>query len=171
MIKNEKTKIWINRVFAFVVGGLLLFLIMNFSVAEKLRKELDESKYAAGRLLNAAKTNIGNKNYSRAKESLDMLAEKHPGSNEAVEGYKLYNVIENAEQADQVMQAESDFKWNEAVEGVRMEWERKTAGEMRDKIAKERDQLEKDMSKILSEEWEKNENNIRKEWEERHGEA
>lgn len=165
MIKNEKTRVWVNRIFAFVVGGLLLFLIMNFAVAGKLRKELDESKYEAGRLLNDAKANIENKKYDRAKESLNMLTEKHPGSNEAVEGNKLYNVIETAVQTEQKMQAELDSKWGEAEGGVRKEWETKTAAEMRDKIAKERDQLEKDMNKILAEEWEKNKDKIREEWE------
>ena len=63
------------------------------------------------------------------------------------------------------MQAELDLKWGEAEGGVRKEWETKTAAEMRDKIAKERDQLEKDMNKILAEEWEKNKDKIREEWE------
>ena len=171
MIQNETTRVWVNRIFAFVVGGLLLFLIMNFSVAEKLRKELDESKYAASRLLNDAKANIENKIYDRAKESLNLLTEKHPGSNEAVEGNKLYAVIETAVQTEQKMQAALDSKWGAAAEGVRKEWETKTAAEMRDKIAKERDQLEKDMNTILAAEWKKNEDKIRKEWEISQGEA
>ena len=171
MIQNETTRVWVNRIFAFVVGGLLLFLIMNFSVADKLRKELDESRYAASRLLNDAKADFENKRYGRAKESLDMLAEKHPGSIEAVEGNKLYNVIDNAVKADQAAQAESDLKWEEAVAGVRKEWEGKTAAEMRDKIAKQRDQLENDMDNILAAEWEKNKEKIREEWEKLHGEA
>ena len=105
MIQNEKTRIWLNRIFAFVVGGLLLFLIMNYSVAEKLRKELDESKYAASRLLNDAKANIENKNYARAKASLNTLTEKHPGSNEAAEGTKLFEQIETAIKTEQKMKA------------------------------------------------------------------
>ena len=171
MIQNEKTRVWVNRVFAFIVGGLLLFLIMNFSVAEKLRKELDESRYEAGRLLSEAKANIENKKYDRAKESLNMLTEKHPGSNEAVEGKKLYTGIETAIQTDQKMQTARDLKWGEAAGGVRKDWEAKTAADMRDKIAKEKDQLEKDMNKILAEEWEKNKDKIREEWEKLHGEA
>ena len=171
MIQNETTRVWVNRIFAFVVGGLLLFLIMNFSVAEKLRKELDESKYEAGRLLSDAKANFENKRYDSARESLTMLTEKHPGSNEAVEGNALYTVIETAVQTELKMQSEMDLKWGEAAEGVRKEWELKTAAEMRDKLVKESDQLEKDMNKILAEEWEKNKTKVREEWEKGLGEA
>ena len=171
MIQNETTRVWVNRIFAFVVGGLLLFLIMNFSVADKLRKELDTSRYAASRLLNDAKADILNKRYDRAKESLDMLVEKHPGSSEAVEGNKLYAVITTSVKTDQTTQAASDLKWEQAVEGVRKEWEMKTAAEMRDKIAKQSDQLEKDMIKILAADWETNKEKIREEWEKIHGKA
>jgi hypothetical protein len=171
MIQNETTRVWVNRIFAFLVGGLLLFLIMNFSVADKLRKELDASRYEASRLLNDAKADIENKRYDRAKQSLDMLAEKHPGSSEAVEGNKLYAVITTSVQTDQITQTASDLKWKDAVEGVRTDWETKTAAEMRDKITKQSDQLEKDMNNILAAEWEKNKEKIREEWEKLHGKA
>ena len=171
MIKNEKARVWVNRIFAFAAGGMLLFLIMNFSVAEKLRKELDESRYAAGQLLNDAKARIESKSYDRARESLNVLIEKHPGSVEAVEGNKLYELIESAVRTEQEMQAKMDSEWEEAVEGIRKEWEIKTATEMRDKIDKERNQLEKDMNTILSQEWEKNKARIREEWEKANGEA
>ncbi len=171
MIQNETTRVWVNRIFSFIVGGFLLFLIMNFAVADQLRKELDEIKYEAGRLLSDAKANIENKRYDNAKESLKVLTEKHPGSDEAVEVNKLYAVIEAAVQSDQKTQADLDLKWEEAAGGVRNEWESKTATEMRDKIVKESDQLEKDMNKILSEEWEKNKDKIREEWEKTLGEA
>ena len=68
MIQNETTRIWVNRILSFIVGGFLLFLIMNFAVAGQLRKELDETKYEAGRLLSDAKANIENKRYDNAKE-------------------------------------------------------------------------------------------------------
>ncbi len=39
MIKNEKLRIWVNRIFAFLVGVLLIFLIMNFSVVSNVNKQ------------------------------------------------------------------------------------------------------------------------------------
>lgn len=171
MIQNESTRVWVNRILAFMVGGLLLFLIMNYSVAEKLRNELDESQYAAGRLLSDAKANIDNKRYDRAMKSLDALVEKHPGSQEAVEGNTLYEVIETAVRTDEKIQKELDLRWEQAVEGVRKEWEIETAAGMREKIANEREQLEKDMNELLTAEWDKNKDKIRTEWEKTQGEA
>jgi len=171
MIQNETTRVWVNRILSFIIGGLLLFLIMNFSVADKLRKELDESKYEAGRLLSDAKAKFENKRFDSAKASLNELTERHPGSNEAVEGSKLYTLIETTVQTERKMQAEMDVKWEEAAGEIRKEWEVKTAAEMRDKIVKESAQLEKDMNKILSEEWEKNKDKIREAWEKNLGEA
>jgi hypothetical protein len=45
MIKNEKARIWVNRIVSLVIAGGLMFLIINFYVAEKIRKELDECRY------------------------------------------------------------------------------------------------------------------------------
>ena len=171
MIQNENARVWVNRILAFVAGGLLLFLIMNFGVADGLRKELDESRYAAGRLLDDAKGNFENENYNRARQSLSEVEENHPGSNEAVEGKKLNKMIEAAILADQKMQVVNDSKWAEMAAGVRKEWEIRTAAEMLDKNAKERDQMEKDMNDTLSTEWEKNKDKIRKEWEKTQDEA
>jgi len=171
MIQNEKTRIWVNRILAFIIGGGLLFLIMNFSVAQRLRNDLDESRYAAVRLLDDAKGNMENENYERAKESLDRLIEKHPGSSEAAEGEELYQRISSAVQKDETMQAEMDAKWENAKENLRKEWEKTTAAEMRAALEKERAQLEKDMDALLAEQWDKNKDKIRAEWEKNNSEA
>ena len=106
MIENEKTRIWVNSIVSFIIAGGLMFLVMNFLVAQKIRTELDECKYEATLLLNDAKAFFENDNYNKAKETLDTLFEKHPSSNEAIEGKKLYAEIETAVQKEQELQIE-----------------------------------------------------------------
>ena len=165
MIENEKTRIWVNRIVSFIIAGGLMFLIMNFVVAQKIRTELDECKYEATVLLNDAKAFFENDNYDKAKETLDILFEKHPSSNEAIEGKKLYAEIETAVQKEQELQKELDRKWEAAVGGIREEWAKTMAAQMRSEFEKTREQLEKDMDEVLNKEWEKMKGEIREEWE------
>jgi len=162
MIKNEKARIWVNRIVSLIIAGGLMFLIMNYGVAEKIRKELDECKYEATGLLNDAKAYFENKDYVRAKETLNTLFEKRPGSNEAVEGKKLYTQMETE-------QKELDTKWEAAVGGIREEWVKTMAvqlrEQLREKAGKEKEELERDMDDILNREWEKVKEEIREEWE------
>ena len=161
MIKNEKARMWVNRIVSLIIAGGLMFLIMNFHVAEKLRKELDECKYEATGLLNDAKASFENKEYDKAKETLNTLFIKHPDSNETAEGKKVYAEIEDAVK----FQEELDTKWEAAVGGVREEWAKTMAAQLRSEFEKNREQLEKDMDEILNEEWEKMKGEIREEWE------
>ena len=165
MIKNEKARIWVNRIVSLIIAGGLMFLIMNFVVAQKIRKELDECKYEATVLLNDAKAFFENDNYDKGKETLDTLFEKHPSSNEAIEGKKLYAEIETAVQKEQELQKELDKKWEAAVGGIRGEWAKTMAAQLRVEFEKTRDQLEKDMDEVLNKEWEKMKDQIREEWE------
>ena len=165
MIENEKTRIWVNRVVTFIIAGGLMFLIMNYVVAGNIRKELDECKYEATVLLNDAKAFFENNDYDKSKETLDTLFEKHPGSNEAIEGKKLYAEIETAVQKEQELQKELDTKWEAAVGGIREEWAKTMAAQMRSEFEKTREQLEKDMDEVLNKEWEKMKGEIREEWE------
>ena len=158
MIKNEKTRIWVNRIVSLIIAAGLMFLIMNFYVAGKIRKELDECKYEATGLLNDAKAYFENKDYARAKETLNTLFEKSPGSNEAVEGKKLYTQMETA-------QNELDAKWEAAVGGIREEWAKTMAAKLREDFRMEGEQLEKNMDDLLNTEWEKMKDTIRDEWE------
>jgi hypothetical protein len=158
MIKNEKARIWTNRIVSLVIAGGLMFLIMNYGVAEKLRKELDSSKYEATGLLNDANAYFENKDYYRAKETLNTLFEKRPGSIEAVEGKKLYTKMEEAQKA-------LDTKWEAAVGGIREEWAIAMAAQLREDFRKEGEVLEKNMDNKLNNEWEKMKDTIREEWE------
>jgi len=158
MIKNEKARIWVNRIVSLVIAGGLMFLVMNYGVTDKIRKELDECKYEAAGLLNEAKAYFEDKDYYRAKETLDTLFEKRPGSNEAVEGKKLYAQMEAA-------QKELDTKWEAAVGRIREEWAVTMAAQLREEFMKEGEELEKNMENKLNNEWEKMKDTIREEWE------
>ena len=158
MSENVKAKIWVNRIVSIVIAGGLMFLVMNFSVAQKLRKELDLTKYEATGLLNDAKAYYENEAYDSAKETLNTLFEKRPSSEEAVEGKKLYALMETEKN-------ELDAKWEAAVEGIREEWAIAMAAQWRDDFRKEGEELEKNMDNLLDAEWEKTRGIIREEFE------
>jgi len=166
MIKNEKARIWVNRIVSLIIAGGLMFLIMNYVVAEKIRKELDECKYEATGLLNDAKAFYEDKNYDKAKETLNTLFIKHPDSNETVEGKRIYTEIENSIKN----QEELDKKWESAVGGIREKWAETMVVQLREQLKKksvtEKEELERDMNDILNREWEKVKEEIREEWEE-----
>ena len=165
MSKNEKSKIWINRIVSLIIAGGLMFLVMNFYVANKIREELDECKYEATLLLNDAKASFENKDFDKAKKTLNTLFIKHPDSNETTEGKKVYTEIEDAIKN----QGELDTIWESAVGGIREEWAKTMAVQLREqlieKAGKEKEELEKDMNDILNKEWEKAKEEIREEWE------
>jgi len=158
MSEDKKSKIWINRIVSLIIAGGLMFLVMNYSVAEKLRKELDSVKYEPTSLLNDARAYYENEDYDRAKETLNILFEKRPGSNEAVEGKELYTQMETA-------QKELDANWEAEVGSIREEWAIAMAAELREEYIKEGEQLEENMSALLDSEWEKVKDTIREEWE------
>ena len=165
MIKNEKARIWVNRLVSLIIAGGLMFLIMNYVVAEKIRNELDECKYEAAGLLNDAKASFEYKDYDEAKETLNTLFIKHPDSNETAEGKKVYTEIEDAVKN----QEELDTKWEAAVGGIREEWAKTMAVQLREqlieKAGKEKEELDRDMNDILNREWEKVKEEVREEWE------
>ena len=158
MIKNDKTRIWVNRIASMVIAGGLMFLVMNFAVSDKLRKELDASKYEATELLKDAQAYFENEDYGRAKDTLTTLFEKRPSSKEAVEGKKLYTQMETSQQ-------ELDGKWEAAVGGIREEWAIAMATKLREDHMKEGEQLEKNMEDLINSEWEEMKDSIREEFE------
>ena len=158
MSENMKSKMWINRIVAMIIAGGLMFLVMNFTVAGKLRKELDSIKHEPATLLNDARAYYENEDYDKAKETLNTLFKKRPGSNEAVEGKELYTQMETA-------QEELDAKWEAAVGGIREEWALAKAAQLREEHIKEGEQLEKNMGTLLDSEWENVKDTIRYEWE------
>ncbi|MBA7620688.1 hypothetical protein ES703_28042 [subsurface metagenome] len=160
--KLSKLKLWINRIFALVIGGGLVFLIMNASVVKNIKmqhEQLKEDFYGAGRLLDNAKAFFEDKDYDNAQETLNTLFEKHPASDETTEGKRLYTTIEGAINKEQEEQEELDEKWKASEDTVREEWEKVKAAQIRE-------QLETDMSDALDREWDKIKDNIREEWEE-----
>ena len=165
MIKNEKARMWVNRIVSLIIAGGLMFLVMNFYVAGKIRKELDECKYEATGLLNDAKASFENKDYDKAKETLNTLFIKHPDSNETAEGKKVYAEIEDAVKN----QEELDKKWEAAVGGIREEWAKTMVVQLREQLKEkaitEKEELEKNMDDMLNSEWEKVKEEIREEWE------
>ncbi len=165
MIKNEKTRMWVNRIVSLIIAGGLMFLVMNFYVAGKIRKELDECKYEATGLLNDAKASFENNDYDKAKETLNTLFIKHPDSNETAEGKKVYAEIEAAVKN----QEELNTKWEAAVGGIREEWAKTMVVQLREQLKEkaitEKDELEKNMDDMLNSEWDKVKEEIREEWE------
>jgi hypothetical protein len=131
---------------------------MNYGVTEKLRKELDSINYEATGLLNDAEAYYENGDYDRAKETLNTLFEERPSSEEAVEGKKLYTLMETAEE-------ERDKQWEAASEGLREEWAIAMAAQLREEHAKKGEQLEENMDELLNKEWEDVKDRIRQEWE------
>ena len=158
MIKNDKTRIWVNRIASMVIAGGVMFLVMNYAVSDKLRKELDASKYEATELLKDAQAYFENEDYGRAKDTLTTLFEKRPSSKEAVEGKKLYTQMETS-------QKELDGKWEAAVGGIREEWAIAMATKLREDFKKEGEQLEKNMENLINSEWEEMKDSIRQEFE------
>ena len=153
-----KSKMWINRIVSLIIAGGLMFLVMNFTVAGKLRKELDSIKHEPATLLNDARAYYENEDYDKAKETLNTLFKKRPGSNEAVEGKELYTQMETA-------QEQLDAKWEAAVGGIREEWALAKAAQLREDYRAEGEQLEKNMGTLLDSEWENVKDTIRYEWE------
>ena len=165
MIKNETARIWVNRVFSFLAGALVLFIVLQAAVISgikkqnvELKKNLDEIQYEPGRLLDEGKTYFMQNDYTNAKEILNTLFEKHPTSKEKTEGKKLYTEIDKQEK-------EMNKKWDMAAAGVRKEWEKTMAVQLKEKFEKEKEQMEKDMNNNLDSEWEKAKVQIREEWE------
>ncbi len=42
MIKNEKTRMWVNRIVSILFGGLAVFLVMTVSVVSSVKKQNEE---------------------------------------------------------------------------------------------------------------------------------
>ena len=141
-----------------------MFAIMSFTVVstlktenEELTKALDTSRYEAGRLLEDAKAQLEAGNYSEAKSTLETLFENQPGSEEAAEGRKLLVTVEDKEMA-------ADKRWEAALPEIREEWFANMAERLRVESNEEREELEKNMNKIITEEWEKAKSKIREKW-------
>jgi predicted Zn-dependent protease len=167
MIRNEQARIWVNRVLAFLTGGVIVLAIMSFAAVTPLKDQnatltaqLDEIRNGAVRLLGEATVQFQSGSYDNAKKTLEVLFREQPTSNEAVEGKKLYGEIET-------IVREMDQAWAAASSDVRATWEQTKTEELRANLERERVLLETNMADTLSKEWEKNKAQIRKTWEQR----
>lgn len=161
MIKNQAARIWVNRIFSFLLGALLIYAVMSLSVVSNVKQEneaLKKELYDAGRLLTDAKGFFENRNYGEAMKTLDTLFEKHPGASEMAEGKQLYAEIEAKQNA-------LNKKWEAAVGAIREEWATTMAAKLRAQFEKDRETLEKNMNDVLNTEWDKMKDRIREEWE------
>jgi len=165
MIKNEKARLWVNRIVSMIIAGGIMFLVMNFYVAEKIREELYEVRYEASTLLNDAKSSVKYNNYQSAIKTLDTLFMKHPDSQEALEGKKIYTEIESTLKNQKAL----DKEWEIVLPEIRDEWVKMKIVQLREeqkaKAIEEKEKLEKNMDAILNDEWEKEKVEVKKQWE------
>lgn len=165
MIKNEKARIWVNRIVSMIIAGGLMFLVMNFYVAEKIREELYDVRYEAAGLLNDAKASLKYNDYKKAMETLDTLFLKHPDSQETIEGKNLYAEIESTLKNKSAL----DKEWKIVLPEIREKWEKakilQLREELKEKAIKDKEDLEKNKERILSDEWEKEKDEVRQQWE------
>lgn len=162
---NFKENLLVNRIIALLVGGLLVFLIMTLTVVKTSKTEnaqmviaLDASRYDAGRLLDEAKAQLENKDYSASRETLEELFVNQPGSAETIEGKTLLISVNTAE-------AEANARWEEALPQIKKDWSDAMAADLRAKSDKERAAMEADLEKTIDQAWNKAESKIRTTWE------
>lgn len=61
---------------------------------ETLKKQIDELKFGADRLLNQAQSNIDSRDYNSAKSVLEQLLSRHPGTSQAKEAEKIIVTVD-----------------------------------------------------------------------------
>jgi hypothetical protein len=62
---------------------------------EKLKLEIEELKFGPEKLLSQAKVYLDNKDFNKAKSELQTLLDKHPTSQQAIEGKQLITIADN----------------------------------------------------------------------------
>jgi hypothetical protein len=70
MIENQTTRVWVNRVLAFLLGALVIYAVMSLSIVKNIKEENEAMKtelYDPGRLLTNAKGFFENGNYLSEK--------------------------------------------------------------------------------------------------------
>ncbi|MFA6507549.1 MAG: hypothetical protein WCT14_15720 [Treponemataceae bacterium] len=165
MDNKGNSQLLLNRVVSFLAGGLLVFAVMSFTVIDtakkntaELTKTLDASRYEAGRLLADAEAQLAGKEYVKAKESLAILFEKQPGSEESKKGTILLAKVDAAAKA-------SDAKWVSAEFAVRTKWTAEKAAESRLESEKARVEMEKGLNDKITREWDNAKLKVRQDWE------
>lgn len=164
MEKNEGRTMFINRVVSFLVGGLLVFAVMSFTVVnnvnaenEELAEALDTSRFEAERLLEDAKAQLSNRDYAEAEASLTVLFANQPGSDEATEGRALLAQVEE-------QQATADSRWEAALPSIREQWTETMVAEIRAKADADRVELENELEETVNEAWDDAISEVRESW-------
>ncbi len=166
MEHNEKRTLIINRVLAFLVGGLLVFAVMSLTVVrsanaekEELSSALDTSRFEAGRLLEDARAQLSSGDYDEAVATLTSLFANQPGSPEATEGKALLAKVEGEAAA-------ADQQWEAALPALREQWTETMAAELRAEFEEDRVEFENELEATINEAWEKARPGLRAEWSE-----
>jgi hypothetical protein len=161
---NEKTRLTVNRVVALLTGGLLVFAVMSFTVVstansriDDLTRDLDASRYEAGRLLANAEEQFAGGDYVTATQSLERLFQHQPGSVEAIEGRALLQTVRAAESA-------AEERWDDAMPEIRARWGAEHAAKLRMESAATRARQEERMDDVVQEAWLKAVDTVRREW-------
>ena len=162
---SEKAKLMVNRVLFLLVGALVMFAVMSFTVVTNLRSEntqltekLDTSQFEASRLLADAKAQLAAGDYTRAEASLQLLFDNQPGSPESVEGLALLTEVVNTER-------EADALWLAAMPAIQEQWTATLVAKLRADSDALRAKLEADMDAKILTEWAKAEGALRTTWE------
>jgi len=166
LMASFKDNLLVNRIIALLIGGLLVFAIMNMTVVQTAKKEnakmataLDASRYDAGRLLSDAQAQLESKNYTASKATLEELFINQPGSPEASEGKTLLASVNAAEAA-------ATAKWEAALPQIKADWTEAMATELRAASDKERADMEANLDATIAKAWDKAKLKVRTQWEE-----
>jgi hypothetical protein len=160
METNQKN-VLVNRIVSFLVGGVLVFVVMSFTVVRSARNDnvgltlaLDSSRYEAGRLLADAEAELDARDYEAARASLEALFANQPGSEESVQGRLLLVMVNDRERI-------ADARWEEALPGIRESWSAEIAAELRADADKVRADTEAGIDAKVLEAWNRAEAEVR----------
>ncbi|MDA3948218.1 MAG: hypothetical protein PF508_03245 [Spirochaeta sp.] len=161
MTESKNKNILINRIVSFVVGGVLVFAVMSFTVLrnandnnEELTAALDSSRYEAGRLFADAEAQLDAGDFTAARESLETLFANQPGSEESEEGRLLLVALTAQEGA-------AEARWEEALPEIRTAWTAELAAELRSEADEVRAETEAGIETKVSEAWDEAETDVR----------
>jgi predicted Zn-dependent protease len=153
-METKNKNILVNRVVSFVIGGVLVFAVMSFTVVrtandsnDALTSALDTSRYEAGRLFADAEVQLEAGNYDAARETLETLFANQPGSEESEVGRQLLVSLNEQEQA-------ADARWEEALPEIRATWTAEMAARLRDEADEDRAEAEANIEAEVTEAWE-----------------
>lgn len=167
MSENEKRgrgTLLFNRVAFLVLGAFIAWGALSITTIrsarienETLIAELDSVRYDAANLLDAAKVAFEAGDFGRAKESLVVLIDRHPGTSESLEGISVLEDVRGSEEA-------ADQRWEAALPSIRDEWILNRTGELRRAAEATRAEIESSIDSQALQDWDNARDRIREEW-------